>query len=79
MRKGIDITNEFMMLPSGTDIDSDETATLVSKPSTDTREVFVVHGRNQEARRAMFEFLRAIGLYPLEWIEAVRATGKPMP
>ena len=42
-------------------------------------QVFVVHGRNQKARDAMFTFLRAIGLHPLEWNEAVRATGKPMP
>ena len=44
-----------------------------------TDRVFVVHGRNQTARDAMFAFLRAIGLHPLEWNEAVRATGKPMP
>ena len=44
-----------------------------------TNEVFVVHGRNAEARKALFEFLRAIGLHPLEWSEAVDATGKPAP
>jgi predicted nucleotide-binding protein len=27
----------------------------------------------------MFAFLRAIGLHPLEWGEALKATGKPMP
>ena len=42
-------------------------------------QVFVVHGRNQAARDAMFTYLRTIGLHPLEWNEAVRATGKPMP
>ncbi|MCY4415359.1 MAG: nucleotide-binding protein [Chloroflexi bacterium] len=44
-----------------------------------TDQAFVVHGRNQKARDAMFTFLRTIGLHPLEWNEAVRATGKPMP
>ena len=44
-----------------------------------TDQVFVVHGRNQKAREAMFTFLRTIGLHPLEWNEAVRATGKTMP
>jgi predicted nucleotide-binding protein len=34
------------------------------------RKVWVVYGRNEAARRAMFQFLRAIGLEPLEWHEA---------
>ena len=42
-------------------------------------QVFVVHGRNQRARDAMFAFLRSIDLHPLEWNEAVCATGRPMP
>lgn len=41
--------------------------------------VFVVHGRNASARDAMFEFLRAIGLRPIEWSQAVRLTGKGSP
>jgi predicted nucleotide-binding protein len=41
--------------------------------------VFVVHGRNAGARDAMFEFLRAIGLRPIEWAQAVQATGKGSP
>ena len=49
------------------------------KPATDAKEVFVVHGRNEEARDTLFEFLRAIGLHPLEWSEAVQATGKASP
>ncbi len=44
-----------------------------------SNEVFVVHGRNVEARKALFEFLRSIGLHPLEWSEAVKSTGKPAP
>ena len=47
--------------------------------SVATERVFVVHGRNQMARNATFAFLRSIGLQPLEWNEAVRVTGKPMP
>ena len=45
----------------------------------DTRKVFVVHGRNNAAREALFTFLRAIGLHPLDWSEIVRATGKASP
>jgi len=44
-----------------------------------TRKVFVVHGRNEAARSAMFTFLRAIGLAPIEWSEAVRMTGEASP
>jgi predicted nucleotide-binding protein len=43
------------------------------------RNVFVVYGRDELARRAVFEFLRAIGLRPLEWEPLVRATGKSAP
>jgi CAP12/Pycsar effector protein, TIR domain len=39
------------------------------------RRVFVVHGRNSAVRSAMFAFLRAIGLHPIEWSEAVKMTG----
>jgi predicted nucleotide-binding protein len=43
------------------------------------RNVFVVYGRDEPARRAVFEFLRAIGLRPLEWETLARATGKGAP
>jgi predicted nucleotide-binding protein len=45
----------------------------------DARAVMVVHGRNGEARRAMFDFLRALGLRPLEWGALVAGTGKGAP
>lgn len=41
--------------------------------------VFVVHGRNEALRRSMFDFLRAIGLKPLEWSQAITATGEASP
>lgn len=43
------------------------------------RKVFVVHGRNNAARLAMFTFLRAIGLDPIEWSEAVKMTDEGSP
>ena len=45
----------------------------------DPRRVFVVHGRNEGLRRAMFTFLRAIGLEPIEWSEAVKWTESGSP
>lgn len=47
------------------------------RPPTATRKtVFVVHGRNESARDSMFQFLRALGLEPLEWDQAVSLTKK---
>lgn len=45
----------------------------------DPRRVFVVHGRNRAARDAMFDFLRALKLDPVEWEDAVRETGHAAP
>jgi predicted nucleotide-binding protein len=33
--------------------------------------VFVVHGRNEALRKSMFDFLRALGLNPMEWSKAL--------
>lgn len=41
--------------------------------------VMVVHGRNNVARDAMFIFLRTIGLQPIEWSQALKATRKGAP
>lgn len=45
----------------------------------DNRKIFVVHGRNDRLRRDFFAFLRALGLQPLEWSEALKLTGKTSP
>jgi predicted nucleotide-binding protein len=45
-------------------------------PAADPRIVFIVHGRNGPARKSLFAFLRAIGLQPLEWSQALSATGE---
>jgi predicted nucleotide-binding protein len=47
--------------------------------NVDPRKVFVVYGRNTEARDAMFRFLRAIDLDPIEWEQAVALTGEASP
>ena len=76
---GKDVTDEFITEPPGSDLKEREVTAKESRPSADTRDVFVVHGRNQKARDAVFNFVRSIGLHPLEWSEAVKATGKTMP
>jgi len=58
------------------------TKSIVEEKSTgkpDPKKVFVVHGRNENARRSMFDFLRTIGLEPIEWTQALKLTGKPSP
>lgn len=53
-----------------------------SSPRSDPRRgntVFVVHGRNMAARDGMFAFLRAVGLRPLEWSQAIRLVRKGTP
>ena len=48
-----------------------------AKPAKRTKgnNVFVVHGRDENLRKSIFAFLRALGLHPMEWGHAV-ATAK---
>jgi len=55
------------------------TETIIKEKKINRKAIFVVHGRNEEIRSAMFEFLRAIGLEPIEWEKAIQMTGKPNP
>ncbi|WP_457135492.1 TIR domain-containing protein [Mycobacteroides abscessus] len=48
-------------------------------PEVDPRNVFVVVGRNKLANDAMFTFLRALDLNPIQWGAAVKATGVASP
>lgn len=73
-----DVTSKWITRPPGRARNAE--SNLESRPATsDATSVFVVHGRNSAVRDAMFSFLRAIGLKPIEWSEAVRATGRPAP
>jgi predicted nucleotide-binding protein len=81
VRAGLNPVDEKVTL---TDIKAflDSTAPAQVKGETNmpnTRNVFVIHGRNRPARDAMFDFLRAVGLNPLEWGQAVKMTGKGSP
>ena len=77
--KGKDVTDSIITEPPGSNREKRILESRESQPATDSREVFVVHGRNHAARDALFTFLRSIGLDPLEWTVAVQATGKPSP
>jgi predicted nucleotide-binding protein len=43
------------------------------------RDVLVVYGRDETVRASIFQYLRALGLNPLEWGELVKRTGKGSP
>ena len=75
-----DVTNQYITGPPGEDAPGEVIASVISSSaSIDSRKVFVVHGRDKANRDALFSFLRAIDLDPIEWSEARRATGRPMP
>jgi predicted nucleotide-binding protein len=46
---------------------------------TKDNSVFVVHGRDDNLRRSLFDFLRALGLKPLEWDKVVLMTRETNP
>ncbi len=49
------------------------------KAARRARTVFVVHGRNEALRRAMFAFLRSLSLDPIEWTKAIASSEKGSP
>ena len=74
-----DVTSEFIIHPPGYATSTQDEPANKARPATNAREVFVVRGRNDTAREAMFAFLRSIYLVPLEWNVARESTGKPSP
>ena len=77
--KAEDVTEQLITSPPGSAAESALQTPQEFRPSQESREVFVVHGRNIAARNALFDFLRAIELSPLEWGVAVQSTGKASP
>ena len=59
---------------------TDDLAPSDDSESVDDTSVFVVSGRDREAKDALWDFLRAIGLHPLDWEEdLVALTGQGTP
>jgi predicted nucleotide-binding protein len=62
---------------------SNTTPAAAAKPDAsnpmNSKDVFVVHGRNESLRRSLFAFLRSVGLNPLEWDTVVASTKKGAP
>ena len=77
---GEDVTNEWITGPAGqASVVAQSGTSAVDDQLRDAKKVMVVHGRNDKARAAMFIFLRALGLSPVEWEEAVGETGMGSP
>jgi predicted nucleotide-binding protein len=62
----------------------EEGAIVITSSSTriksiNKKKVWVVHGRNEKLRQSMFSFLRAIGLEPIEFPQAIISTEEPAP
>ena len=74
-----DVTDDLITGPPGWELGVASSPNQQPRPMEGARDIFVVHGRNLMARDALFTFLRAIDLHPLEWSEAVQATGKASP
>lgn len=74
-----DVTDEWITGAPGSGASIEATENRGSEDVVDERIVFVVHGRNEQAREALFVFLRAIGLRPMEWAEVIKSTGKTNP
>lgn len=73
-----EVTDNFITKPFGAEKPKPKSksgAPIAADPS----KVMVIHGRDTRLRKSMFEFLRSIGLHPLEWSEIVGslAVGSP--
>jgi predicted nucleotide-binding protein len=75
-----DVTNDFIVgAPGHAATEAPAFDPQDPGPEKDPQRVMVVHGRNIRVRNAMFQFLRSLGLQPIEWVEAVAATGQGAP
>jgi hypothetical protein len=73
-----DVTDDLIDGPPGSSVPIEAAVTADLVPP-DPRRVMVVYGRDGQARRAMFDFLRALGLDPGEWRRLVNETDKAAP
>jgi predicted nucleotide-binding protein len=78
-RYGRNVTNVFITGPMGSKAAPAHQVPSSLKNTPNPYSVMVVHGRDDNARKALFGFLRAIGLKPIEWSQAVMQTGQGTP
>lgn len=89
VQRGHDVTDDFITTPFGsrgavrgvsaeTESSKGESPAPVSE-AVDPRTVMVVHGRDLAVRDDIFNFLRALGLAPLEWAQLVSLSKEGTP
>ncbi len=87
IRRAMEIAYDHGLIWSGSkhrfvarrDTDEASFTERVAAVAPDARKVFVVYGRDAAASQALFRFLRALNLYPLEWEQVVAMTGRGSP
>lgn len=73
--EGQDVTERFVSGAPG----ERTHAPVASTTAEDSAAVMVVHGQDAEAARALFDWLRSIGLRPKEWGHLLQGTGSASP
>lgn len=76
MQNYTSVTDSFIRRPPGS---ASQTTIAAAAPSADPRLVGVVYGRDAEASRSLFAFLRALDLHPLEFETLVSQAGTGTP
>ena len=72
-------TGIFFEQPVEVLLDEANDRLLVVDVHPNKKAIFVIHGRNAKAKRALFQFLRSLSLQPIEWSQMVYRTGTPSP
>lgn len=73
------VSTEAPRLGMETELISLQTDNGLSYQEIDPRSVFIVHGRDAAAKRAIADFVEALGLHPITWDEPVESTGSGTP
>jgi len=76
-KEGRDVTDQFISGPPGTGPIPDSAGT--KNFAQNRKSVMVIYGHDKEANDALFSWLRAIGLEPLEWTQLIHASGSASP
>lgn len=79
IKAAFEIYKEKNMSENKLDVESTELNNIRISGEDMNKKVFVIHGRNEKIRKSFFEFLRSIGLQPIEWNQAIKLTGKSSP
>ena len=83
VEKAIDVLEQFKNNPKikklYEEIVTERQQEEKEKEMPKSNKVWVVHGRDEGLRRGIFDFLRALGLEPIEWVQALQLTRKGSP